>query len=326
MTISEQWVNPQWVTPCTVPAGALGAADGVQSGDPEQWDMAGGWAAFGGANEGEPYPEQQFRVFDLHAPSEIILVRQTSGTTTAAQDRRQARGRLAARAAPGPVWDVTRGDQGTVPVAHQPGFAVHNAVTGAGLTRSLAAGVPAIHGLVLPAAGKRGPAVPWTDSQWHPVCELPVPAGEAVPGAAYEITAWGLYQTGTAGAQVLSYQAGWTGATDIVLTDGACNIGTLAGVSLGTVSRWRAHTLVKIYADSYAHGNTLMHLAPSISTTGVQSVDLLSAFTGGPPWGREIDTAGDAVVSLWMKLDNGAGGAVAGGSVTVWGYKAWKAG
>jgi hypothetical protein len=320
--VYEQWTNPQWVTPCTVPAGAPGTGDGVASGDLETWDMAGGWAAFGGANEGPPYPEEQFRVFDLHAPSEIILVRQTSGTTTRAQDRRRARRRLTPRSVPGPVWQVTRGDQGTTPAAHLPGFAVLNAVTGPALTNSLAAGTPGHNGLVLPAAGRRGPAAPWTDNAWHPVAELPVPAGEATPGAVYELTAFGIYQASTnGGGQAVSFDSRWAGATDVQLTLGSWNIQTLGGV-LGQVCRWRVHTLIKIYADSFAHGSTLLHLAGQNSTTGVQMYDLISAPTVLA--GSAIDTAGPATVSVRAQLPNNLVGTP--GPFTLWGSKAWKAG
>jgi hypothetical protein len=319
--VHEQWANPQWLNPVIVPAGALGADDGVQPGDPETWDMAGGWAAFPGANEGPPWPEEQFRVFDLHAPAEIILVRATSGTTTRAQDRRRARRRLPPRSAPGPVWDVTRGDQGTIPVRHAPGFQVRNLITGPALTSSLAAGTPDIHGLVLPAAGRRGPAVPFTDNQFHPVAELPIPAGEAIPGAVYELTAFGIYQVPNAAPQNISFEARWTGATDVQLTMGTWNFVTLGGVLANlNVCRWKAHTLIKVYESSMASASTLLHLAVSVSTTGMQMLDLMSAPTILA--GAAIDTAGPATATLRARLDNNTGA----GYLTVWGIKAWKAG
>ena len=165
---TERWANPPEhgpFPPATVPAAKTAAA----AGDMETWVIAGGWAQFPAVDDTARYPGV-LRIYDRAAPSEIIRVRRNPGAT----------------------WEVTRGDQGTTPVAHAAGFTIANAVTSAGL-RALARAVPSGNGLVLPAANIG--TITWAGNTESDIARLRVPAGEAVPGSVYEAFAWGTYHT-----------------------------------------------------------------------------------------------------------------------------------
>lgn len=71
----------------------------------ESWTVASS-AAFPAASS-TASPPSQFHVADAAANTEIVLVTNVSGTT----------------------WTVTRGDEGTTPVAHNTGFTIYQVVT-----------------------------------------------------------------------------------------------------------------------------------------------------------------------------------------------------
>ena len=180
MTVTEAWANPANV-PATVAAGA----PAVPAGTGQAWVMGGGWAEFTPPADPAARPPVIFRVFDLNAPGEVILV----------TDSRTA------------TWQVTRGDQGTTPADHAAGFAVHNVITRDGLA-NFAQGVPSGNGLVLPAAGRRAVTEGAFTNEVFTVSELPVPAFEATPGSVYELLAFGYFWTGS-GLQNLHAEITW---------------------------------------------------------------------------------------------------------------------
>jgi hypothetical protein len=285
-TTLEQWANPA-IPPCTVPAGA-GA---VAAGQPETWVMGGGWDWFAGLADPAADPPELFRVIDLTDPAEIILVRDT----TAAPD-----------------WQVTRGDLGTTPVAHRPGFQVHNIVADMGLAH-LAQGVPSGNGLALPAAGRRAAASFAPNAVPSVVLDLPVPAGEAVPGSVYELIAWGYYIPGT--STILRADVLWTGSPDSFGFTQPTFTG-LPGYVAGN-NRWRAHGLINFYAGQLAHGSVLLQLQPA-NAVGVQHVDFLSSDAEGA--GTAALTGAPYRAQLRAGLTNG------NGTLWVQGGKAWRSG
>jgi hypothetical protein len=310
MTIIETWANPA-VIPATVPAGAAA----VPAGTPERWDMAGGWAQFPAASAAA-WPPVKFRIFDLNNPPEIILVETTAG----------------------PAWDVIRGDAGTTPVDHPPGFAVHNVITGPGMA-NLAQGVPSGNGLVLPAAGRRAAAEGALAAELFPVAALPVPAFEATPGSVYELLAFGYFWTG-GGTQNLHAELTWTGAAPLaagtwqlipnppgIVPGNPANVpprnppGAAAGPDQS--ARWRAHGLISFYGGAgpatFASGSLLLQLGDSIGPA-TQHLDLIAGDT--TPAGVPVATTGPAAAQMALQLVNNGGG----GRIFVTGGKAWRAG
>jgi hypothetical protein len=306
--VLETWQNPPG-TPAVVLAGA--ALDPPPAaGTVETWTMGGGYGPPFLANP-LAVPPLIFRVFDLRAPAEFILVTQTAGDQ----------------------WIAARGDQGTTPVVHQPGFAVLNVITGDGMA-GLAQGVPSGNGLVLPAAGRRT-VTSWNDGnggQLHPVIELPAPAGDAIPGAVYELTAHGYWWSGT-GNQRIRGRLTWDAPAPAVLADSTWQLVTNTGLpgpivpgnpgSVGSAAlpcRWKMHGLISFYAGgALASGSLLLQLAYS-NTVGTQHLDLLAG--DQTEAGVPVITTADATARMILAMpDNGGGG-----SIFVTGGKAWRAG
>jgi hypothetical protein len=298
---SEEWVNPPPFPHATIPAGAPAA--GFAPGDPDTWILAGQWAWFPPITAG--YPQDVLRVIDIRAPAEIILVRLTAGN----------------------VWQVTRGDQGSPVVDHLPGFEVRQLITAEGLT-SLAQGTPAGTGLVLPDAANRIPPPPppeytWNDQLRHAVAELPVVANEAGPGAVYQAMAWGRFSCG-AGS---TFEAGCIFGGSI--TDDVHRIGynawpTNNAITAAIPARWRIHTVLNIFAGQ-AHANTLVYLEtgapagpPAPPDPGLSADVALGAKMVGPGDPVPVITTADQTLFVYVVQ------ALAGGSVTVHGSKAWR--
>ena len=168
----------------TVPAGAAGLPVAIP-GNAENWVMAGGWAGFPAADSiSDSTLPRLFRIFDPDDPREIMRVRQTSGS----------------------AWLVVRGDQGTLPVAHDPGFTVRPFITAAGLG-ALARAVPPRRGLVVappqtPAStGPRSQAAAGTGVTARPEQDPrrgADPRGGGNRGCTYEAMASGRYTAGPA--------------------------------------------------------------------------------------------------------------------------------
>jgi hypothetical protein len=306
----EGWANPP-LTPATVtpPGGTTAPAPGTV----EPWVMAGGWAEMPAADPGT-WPPSLFRVFDLRAPSEIILVTATAGA----------------------AWTVVRGDQGTAPVAHEPGFAVLNVITGPGLD-GLAQGVPSGNGLVLPAAGRRVPPANLpADGVLHSVQVLPVPAGEAIPGAMFELVSFGFYNTTTGTGQVIIHaELDWTvGGVTTGLAPGDWSLNAIfppAGNK--TNARWKLHGMLTFWAGApqlLAAADIEVQLGGAQGTntphedflTGRIPADAGTDANGGVA----VDTNAAATVGLAMRLATTVAGGTSGGTITVQGGKAWRAG
>lgn len=306
MSVLETWANPP-VLPATVPAGAAV----VPAGTPEVWAMTGGHASFAPPADPDADPPVIFRVFDLHDTSEIVLV--TDSRT--------------------PAWQVVRGDQGTTPVAHRPGFQVHNVITGPGLG-GFAQGVPSGNGLVLPAAGRRAVVEGCFTNELFTVSSLPVPAGEAIPGSMWELTAFGYYWTG-GGDQRMRAELSWNAPAKVILAQHEWQLiggtggfgppivpGAPANIAQNTGVPWRLHGLLTFYdaaPATPASGSLLVELAYSTDPT-VQHLDLLAGDT--TPAGLPVSTTVDASAQMALQLPPNGGG----GRVFVQGGKAWRAG
>jgi hypothetical protein len=250
-----------------------------------------------------------FRVFDLRAPEEIILVRSTVAA---------------------PSWAVVRGDQGTPVVAHAPGFTVHNVISRDGMA-GRAQGVPSGNGLVLPAAGRRAATPPGAADLGArvTVAELPIPANEAVPGSVYELVAFGYWWTGT-GTQRLEAVLSWNAPAEVDLARGVWGLipnGIVSGTAaIGTAAlpcRWRLHGLVNFYAGSAA-GGMLVQLGILNSVAGppagapVDQLDLLHGETTAPA----VTTSAGGIARMTLALmDNNTGG-----SIFATGGKSWRVG
>ena len=229
------------------------------------------------------------RVFDLTDPSEIILVR----------DSRT------------PVWQVTRGDQGTIPVAHDPGFEVYNAISAAGLG-GFAQGVPSGHGLVLPHVAVRAAAT-WQDAAWHDAVTLRVPGGEAGPGAVYEALVWGAWHSNNNPDQDWEL-AVWWGANQI----GSNNFKWTWAVPAAAPARWRAHTLLNVFSGA-AHANTLLTIAnTNAANAGMYNYMIGPAGSGANTVGITTATAQDFRVVVRQQQNGG------GQLLSVLGGRAWK--
>jgi hypothetical protein len=317
MTVLEEWANPPWTDLAMVPAGAAGFPL-VQPGDVETWQLEGGWPLLPSAVPGS-FPPSQFRIFDLFDPSEIILVTATAG----------------------PDWLVTRGDGGTVPVAHRPGFAVHNVITGPGLA-GLAQGVPSGNGLVLPAGGRAAVSPPGiaNNGAWVKVASLPIPnlpmgtdltpdQYEANPGAVYELLAWGHWWTGGP-VQNVSVEFHWEtiGAQVIGLNTWPITPPTWPTPPIGTAAlpcQWRLHSLLQFYGTTpnatTANANTLVTFCTS-NNSSVSPLEFMIGPPTAPPGGSNTTTTRAGEAQIWMRLDNNA----TGGGIRVQGQKAWRAG
>lgn len=287
----ERWADPPEHTgadPATVPAGAPATA-----GD-QPWVMAGGWNLFPPVPVPGLNPPQILRIVDQADPSEIILVRDSRTAT----------------------WQVTRGDQGTTPVAHLPGFAVRNAVTAAGLS-ALAQGVPSGNGLLLPRAG-RSTWQTWIDNAEHDVASLPVPAGEAVPGSTYEAMAWGSYATNNAAGRVLGVILRWGGIAI------GSNDFPVAAVPNGGDARWRVQSVINILAGPRAHATSMVMIADRLGVDLAQTPDtylLGPADAEGSDSTRAIVTNADVTFRLTLSRP----GTPINQTLLVLGSRIWKA-
>ena len=96
-----------------------GGTDAPGAGTPETWTVSSA-TGFSTASSSAT-PPTQFHVVDAlaGASSEIILVTVTSGTT----------------------WTVTRGAEGTTPVAHSAGFTIYQVVTAGGMEQAVPGGL-----------------------------------------------------------------------------------------------------------------------------------------------------------------------------------------
>lgn len=93
-----------------------GGTDAPSSGTSQSWTVMSS-TGFPSASSGAS-PQTQFHIADPAQPSEMLAVTNVSGTT----------------------WTVTRGAEGTTPIAHAGGFTVYQVVTAGGLGSFLKAG------------------------------------------------------------------------------------------------------------------------------------------------------------------------------------------
>jgi hypothetical protein len=185
----ERWINPGAPATVTGPAAAFAPA---APGAVQTWNLAGGYAAWpvlpaGGA--------QIIRLYDPHMPLEIVRV--TAGPAAAA-------------------ITVIRGDQGSTPTAHRPGFEVACCLSAEGMT-ARAQGVASGLGLITPGASA---FLQWSNTVETELCGVDVPGGEARPGAEYEAFAFGYLNAGNIdraidvgqdwGSNTIGYNTNWS--------------------------------------------------------------------------------------------------------------------
>jgi hypothetical protein len=234
---TEAWFNPL-ANPAVVPAGAPGTAG---PGDAEAWVMDGGYPAVTGLADPGLVPPSVFRVHDPAAPAETVLVTDTTVE---------------------PVWQVIRAAEGPV-LAHAPGFEVRSVLTPAGFG-ALAAGVLSGNGIVVPGVGRTfmtGTAPTDPPSRIPLVAaSLTVPAGEAIPGSAYEVTAWGSFHTNGFANQRFQISLDW-GVP--ILSHTFTEPTALPPANL---SRWRIHATICVYDGGFAAVDLLFHLATSATS------------------------------------------------------------
>jgi hypothetical protein len=214
-------------TPVTVPAGAAAVPPGTE----EEWTLAGEWAgwprlpgtipAMAGATGPGPTREGigVMRLYDLAMPLEIILA------TSLTDDG---------------VVTVVRGDQGTIPTVHRPGFPVACCISADGVG-ARAQGVPSGAGVLIPTA--TSPPQSWEDQARHTLCSLFIPGGEARQGAEYEAFAFGYFTVGAA-TRGFEVYAGWSGIS----------LGFHADWRFGAnrTLRWRGHHWMSVHAGTVA--------------------------------------------------------------------------
>jgi hypothetical protein len=301
----EPWVNSP-VPPAFVPAGAAGAAAGVS----QVWTMDGNWAAYPDAQPAPPArPPRLFRIYDPADPREIMWVTNTGGAVyqrgMRAGERRAGTGRAVTN-----TWTVTRSAEGSVPgVAHAPGFEVRPFLTKASLDGRARGNY---NGLIW--RNRQSPTIPqvparWTDTGDKALCQVNVPAGEAIPGSLYELHAWGYYETGMTS---INMGVDWGPATAPVYIGNV--VRTPAGAA-GTPA-WRVHAAVNI------HGNPAVNATCSVSimwwcALGNQSL-AVPVFLYGNLGEPVINTAVDAECRLQCSKPGG-------GAMIVQGTRAGRA-
>lgn len=180
-----------------------GGTDAPAPGTSESWTVASS-GSFPPASSGAAQPTQ-FHVSDPALASEIVLVTNISGLT----------------------WTVTRGAEGTTPVAHAAGFTIKQVVTAGGLglagtgqnqwtapdgvvaetfprifsagSQALTSGVLAVVGISLPqyltvsqiTMATKGTAASGVTNGWYAICD----SGLVVRGATGNQTGWGSTNT-----------------------------------------------------------------------------------------------------------------------------------
>jgi len=281
---TELWANP--ATSTTVSSGGTTAP---VSGTSESWTMAGGYAGFPSASNSAT-PPTQFHVIDPLLPTELIAVTNVSGST----------------------WTVTRGAEGTTPVAHASGFAVIQVVTAAGLD-NLLQGPPSGNGLALPRANVNTSILSAVNSTTALVAAtMNVPANEATAGSIYEIEAWGVYGTASANTN-LTFAVTW-GA----VTLGSNAFTMPASVSIAAPARWRFKASVSIQAGPVAGSDLRLEYVSSNSANTAASVFL---FGNNSTSGLSVTTSSAETFALTLTWTT----ASTSNGVYVFGGKAWKA-
>jgi hypothetical protein len=277
---TEHWRNPSWRNPVTVPAGA-GPAN---PGDLETWDLAGPW-------QGWPVLDQPWhilRVYDPALPGEIMRV---------------------AGPAPGPAQvRVIRGDQGTTPVPHPPGFALMNSISAEGLA-ARAQGIPSGRGLLLPPGQVHTPPTTTTAvAQYVVMAAVQVRAGEAVPGSVYEAVVHGYWTPGAAGRPIQFGQL-WG---DVRLGWGSWTLGTPNNEPAAQL-RWRLHGIIAIHEEGAV--GSLEAQVTKMNTSNDASPMYLGGELGPVP----VEVVAPVQYSIYVDLE------VAGMSATAQGGRAWRA-
>jgi hypothetical protein len=291
-TYVEQFANPAWRNPVTVPAGALVRAAGTV----EWWDLAGGWATWPGLPAGGRFI---MRLYDPLDPGEVIRAIELTGA-----------GQLR----------VVRGDNGTAPAPHPAGFRLENVITAAGL-RARAAGVVSGNGLALPQTWPEGwgpspgglprmrfsPIATWNDLTERPTAGLIIPGGEAAEGAVYEAVAFGYYTAGAAG-RTISFGPRVSGT--------GIGGGTWPAGRLDTVNpcRWRVHGWLAAHNGMVCESTEVM-IAPANAAGTPVDVFILGTVGAGTP----VALSAAFTWNLWARLNN------AGMTITVQGGRAWRA-
>jgi hypothetical protein len=310
----EGWVNYP-AAEATVTAAWPAALPGAK----ETWAVTGGTMPPWPPASATQNPPDLYRVFDPADPREIIQV-QHQGPGT---------------------WQVLRGDQGSLPVAHKAGAKLRPFITANGLA-SRVQGVPSGLGITLDNR-RITDAVTLTRSGgggWGPapvqyiVGPMPIPKGELNSGATYEAVAWGTYSIGTAldpgnlplaTRPSLAFGIGFAGGILDKLTwrfGGAYPVGC----------RFRCHA----YAVSYPAGagpqgtptpqvsaNMTLTMATSATETvqvpQVAMIGTTAAFTGVP----DLLTDTDLVLRIGLE-QTGMTGRPTGDEILVLGGKIWR--
>ena len=254
-----------------------------------------------------PRAGELFRVYDPDDPREIILVRDTGAGTG--------------------QWLVVRGDQGTMPVPHEPGFRVEPFITAEGMVSGVHA-VPGGHGLVLPNGRNVTPtthtAPPFAR---HTVVSIDIPAGEYNRGVVYEGFAWGWYSIlgpFTAPGPRMSF------GLFIGPDPGGQDVGQLTwpfnGVRPGAGSRWRMHGLCTFYPQigsipGAVSSNITVHLATTntVGQGATTAAGNVPVHMFGPVSLFDLDPRPASRFTLWVGMDQ------PGDVLWVQGGRAWRA-
>lgn len=282
---TELWANP--ATSTTVTSGGTTAP---AQGTSESWTMAGGYASFPAASNSAA-PNSQFHVIDPALPTELIAVTNVSGTT----------------------WTVTRGAEGTSPVAHASGFAVIQVVTAAGLD-NLLQGPQSGNGLALPRANVNTSILSVVNNNTTALvaASMSVPANEATAGSIYEIEAWGVYGTASANTN-LTFAVSW-GA----VTLGSNAFTMPASQSIAAPSRWRFKGSVSIQSGPVACSNFRLEYVNSNSAGTAGSFFL---YGDNAVTGKSITTSSTETFELTLQWTTQS----TSNGIYVFGGKAWKA-
>jgi hypothetical protein len=300
---AERWANPAWRNPVTVPAGAAAVAAGTD----QWWELAGGWGGWPGL---PPGGRAIMRVHDPHLPGEVIRAIEL----TAAGELR-----------------VIRGDQGTTPAAHPPGFRLENVITPAGL-RARVHGLPSGNGVIIrdpdpapppwPAGGMMSftPVQTWTGAQTiaeRPTAGLVIRPGEAGPGAIYEAVAFG-YVSASGGGQTVSFGPRVSG-TGIGLGTWTIAFGTGPA---NAACRWRMHGWLAIHDGPVVCDSTEVELAERNDAGAVPpaTVNNPRVFViATPGLGTPVDLTVPVTWNLVARLNQAVPS-----SITVQGGRAWR--
>lgn len=292
----ERWVNSH--ATATVAAEQAGGA-GLQQ-TAQNWAMGGGYAAFPAADAVSGAPQTLFRIFDPADPREIMRVQQTSGA----------------------AWTVVRGDQGTLPVLHKPGFTVRPFITAAGLG-ALAQGVPSRNGLVLPNRRIPWPSVPVTDyNSYYAVCALDFPGPEISRGCTYEMLTWGRYTLGVSrptdpgfgpSFNVGCYYSGYTNGPP----GEESHVGQMKCPFFGATpanARFRIHAILSFYPGQ-ATSSITVYLSPG----GDDRLPMQARMFGPSSQFPSNTSSGSQSIATSLLLN-----AEAISSFTIGGAKAWR--